>query len=276
MLQKVFRSFLLVLFSIFLLVLCWFGNAFYGNPLSRFLASMTARTHLAAAYPDTDLFVERIAYDLKSTGYHVYIKSPSSVDTHFWLNISMLGKLEQDTYDIIVLNGLNTAQRLNDEYRNLTDAVFQDPAFPYTCAIAFGDLEIHSDEAIQDAFVRNVPFYAFNQKDLVLDASYDIPEMGRQAGRLNIYIDSDIVSVERAAQIMLDIKEYFDRAGVPFRSMDLTLLYPRPDKGLRPEGIVCVERFLYEDIYADGLAVRVDRAHKKATAYYEKMDAMGK
>ena len=276
--RKCLNALLLILSLSLLLTLCWFGNAFFGNPLSRFLASVTARTHLAATYPGTDFYVDRIVYDFKSTGYHAYIKSPSSVDTHFPLNISMLGKLEHDTYDICVLNGTNTASRLRDEYRALTNPVFQDPTFPYDCFISYSGLEIHSDEAFRDRYIWNtpIPSYAINQKELVVDKLYDISELGKQIGHLYIYIDSDVVTIERAAEIMLDIKAQFDRTNVPFKAMDFTLQYPRPDRGLRPEGSVTVSQFLYEDIYADGLTVRVDRAHKKATAYYERMDALGK
>ncbi|MBO5918253.1 MAG: hypothetical protein J6Q14_05760 [Oscillospiraceae bacterium] len=272
--RKILKALFIAVSVPLILVLCWFGNAFFGNPLSYFLATRTAQTHLVTTYPGTDFYIERVGYDFKISGYYAHIKSPSSADTYFSVYISMLGKVEGDTYSSVV-KGFNTARRLNEEYRALTDRVFHDPAFPYNCFISFGELEIHSDEAFQDPYVRNVPFYAFNQKDLILDKSYNIPEMGRQAGRLYIYVDSDVVTVERAAQIMLDIKEYFDQAGVPFRSMDFTLQYPFPDEGLRPDGSVTVLRFLYEDIYADELAVRVDRAHKKATAYYEKMDAIG-
>lgn len=271
------KTILLVLSLPPFLVLCWFGNAFFGNPVSYLLASRTAQTHLVKTYPGTDYYIDRIAYSFKDSDYHAFVKSPSSIDTHFSLAISKLGKLEQDTYSS-VLNGFNTARRLSEEYRALTDPVFQDPTFPYNCFISYAELEIHPDEAFRDRFIWNIPIpsYAINQKELVVDKLYDSSELGKRAGHLYIHIDSDVVTVERAAEIMLDIKAQFDRANVPFKAMDFTLQYPFPDQGSRPEGWVTVSQFLYDDIYADGMTIRVDRAHKKATAYYEKMDALGK
>ena len=228
--------------------------------------------HLAATYPGTDLYIERVGYDFKISGYYAHIKSPSSVDTHFSLYISMLGKVESDTYNS-VLKGFNTARRLSEEYRHLTDAVFISPTFPHNCFISFGELEIHSDEAFQDPYVRNVPSYAINQKELVVDKLYDIPELGKRAGHLYIYVDSEVVTVEQAADIMLDIKNRFDQANVPFMAMDFTLQYPRPNHDPRPVGHVSVSQFLYEDIYEDGMVERVARADKALKVLYAELDA---
>ena len=250
----------------------WFANAMVGNPISKALATNTAKNHIAETYPGTDYYIERIVYSFKDTNYHAFIKSPTSIDTEFSLRITMLGQLRLDTYDR-VLRGFNTASRLEQEYRALTDTVFTNPSFPYTCHIDFGTLEIYPQEMIGNPEYEDVPPYSLNQDELILDKLYDIRELGRQAGHLVIYIESDTVTTEAAAEIMLDIKARFDDAGIPFAAMDFTLWYPKPVEGKRVEGEVSVAQFLYQDIHEDGMVDRVEAADKALKEYYAEQDA---
>lgn len=250
----------------------WFANAMVGNPISKALATNTAENHITETYPGTDYYIERIVYSFKDSNYHAFIKSPTSVDTEFSLQITMLGRLRLDTYDD-VLSGFNTARRLELEYRDLTDAVFTSPSFPYTCHIDFGTLEIYPGELVGRPELEDVPSYALNQDELILDKIYDIRELGRQAGHLVIYIERDTVTTEAAVEIMLDIKERFDQAGIPFAAMDFTLWHPRPVEGKRVEGEVSVAHFLYEDIHEDGMINRVNAADKALKEYYAEQDA---
>jgi len=151
--------------------------------------------------------------------------------------------------------------------------VFDSPSFPYGCDIGFGRLEIHPQEAFDDPNVDDIPTYAINQSTLVLDKIYDTRELGRQAGHLIIYVESDTVTVEKAAEIMLNIKTIFDDAGIPFVAMDFTLQYPLPEEGMRPDGEVSVADFPYDAIYEDGMIDRVEEADKALKAYYADQDA---
>ena len=275
--RKLLKVLICTLFFLVIFALCWLVDSFLGNPVSYLLATRTAQSHLVTTYPGTDFSIDRIAYNFKFAEYSAYVRSPSSMDTHFSLHISKLGKLELDTYSS-VLRGFNTAQRLNDEYRALSAQVFADPSFPHNCYISYGQLEIHSEEAFREESLSayDLPPYAINQSELVLDKIYDIPELGRRAGHLVIYVDSETVNTEQAASVMLAIKERFDRAGVPFAAMTFVLQYPKTHNGLRPEGEVRVAQFLYEDIYEEKMVERVARAEKELKEYYEKLDAMGK
>ena len=252
--------------------IAWFANAMVGNPISKLLAERAAEKHLEETYAGTDYYIERISYSFKDGNYHVFIKSHSSIDTSFSLTFTMLGKLRLDTFDS-VLDGFNTARRLEEDYRKLTDAVFENPAFPYTYHISYGILEIYPQEAFDDPNVDDIPSYAINQSTLVLDQIYDTRELGRRAGHLIIYVESDTVTVEKAAEIMLHIKAIFDEAGVPFIAMDFTLQYPLPEEGMRPDGEVSVADFPYDAIYKDGMIDRVAEADKALKAYYAEQDA---
>ena len=187
----------------------------------------------------------------------------------------MLGKIRLDTYEDVI-DGFNTARRLEEEYGALTDTVFENPSFPYTCHISYGTLEIYPEEALHDPNVNDVPAYAINQSTLILDKIYDIQELGRQAGHLIIYVESDAVTVEKAAEIMQDVRAIFDDAGVPFAAMDFTFQYLLPEEGLRPDGEVSVAGFLYDEIYEEGMIERVAEADRALKAYYAEQDAKKK
>jgi len=258
-------------FSI-LVGLAWFANAMVGNPISKMLAERAAEKHLEETYAGTDYYIERISYSFKDGKYHAFVKSPTSIDAEFSLTITMLGTIRLDTYED-VLDGFNTARRLEQEYRTLTDTIFENPSFPYTCHISYGTLEIFPQEAFDDPNVDDIPPYAINQSTLVLDKLYDIRELGKQAGHLIIYVESDTVTIEKAAEVMLEIKKIFDDAGVPFVAMDFTLWHPRPEEGQRPKGEVSVADFQYGEIYEDGMTGRVEEADEALKACYAAQDA---
>lgn len=270
--KKNVKIILKVIAVVLLVVVLFFVNAFCGNPVSKLLATRTAEKHLAETYPDADYYIEKVGYNFKFSDYYAVIKSPSSIDTVFNLHISMLGKLRLDTYEDVE-SGFVTARRLDDEYRSITNEIFESEDFPYDADISYGTLEIHQDEYI-DGEYDDIPTYAIRQDKLVKDKMYDIRELGAKAGHLVIYVESDTVTVENAAEIMLDIRRIFDKADVPFAAMDFTLEYPLPegeDIG-RPEGYVSVADFRCDDIREERMPERVRKADKALREKYEQMD----
>ena len=190
--KKILKILALAVALVLIAGLGFFANAFLGNPVSKMMARSTAKKHLNETYAGTDYYIDSVYYDFKSSCYHALIKSPSSMDTYFSLRISMLGKLGYDSYEDVT-SKTTTARRLENEYRELADTVFNDPSFPYTCDICYGMMEIYP---IKYHGNDDVPSYALNQDELVLDKIYDIRELGRKAGHLIIYVDSDTVTVE--------------------------------------------------------------------------------
>ena len=90
---------------------------------------------------------------------------------------------------------------------------------------------------------------------------------------MTVYIDDETVTAERAAELLLEIKRLMDAGGVPFYAIDLTLQYPRPENGTRPEGSIDTKDFLCADIYPDGLADRVRASDAAVQTFYGIMDA---
>ena len=275
--KKYIRIIGIVLVISLIAVLIWFGNVMMGNPVSHALASKAAKAYLSDRFSDTDYEMERITYSFKDGRYHAFMVSPTSIDGDFSVCFSMLGEYCYDTYDS-VQDGWNTAQRLNSEYRKLTDTVLNDPALPYdntqVYSIMFGELEIYPKEFIDDPNVHDIPDYSLVQDDLELNRIYDIKELGAKAGHLVLYVDNDIISVEEAARIMLDFRSIFDESDSPFYAMDFVLRHPRTEDGKSDNEEITIYDFLYQDIYEEGLTDRIEIAIDETAAYYAMLDQM--
>lgn len=253
--------------------LCWFANGLVGNPISKILAANTAKQYLRKHHPDTDYQLDAVTFNFKFVCYNAYFSSPSSPDSSFTLLLGMDGRIVQDDYEAHVTNRENTARRLESEYRAAVGKVLDNPAFPYDCHIGYGELQFIPEEYKNES---DVPSYALITNDLELDGIYDINELGAKAGALTIYIYDDTVSVERLAEIILDIKAMLDDSGVSFYVMDCVLEYPKPESGPWKEGRVEVMEFLYSDIYEKGMVERVQASNDAAKDYYDEMDAIKK
>lgn len=269
--KKVLKIIAFIIAIALILGICWVANGLNGNPISKMLAKKAANEYLEANFPDTDYYIEELGFSFKFTGYYAHVRSESSMDTQFTLEIDMLGNVFYDTYDD-VLKGAITARRLEQDYRALTDQIFENPAFLYSTDIGYGRLEIYPQEAMDDPLVTDIPDYALVQEDLVMDQIYDIRELGKQAGHLVVYVDSDTISFELAAEIMLGIRTEFDKANIPFRAIDFVLQPPLPEEGPRTGDRINFDNFPYEDIYEDGLIERLKAAHEELEAYYAEQD----
>lgn len=267
------RIFKILAFSLATLVLvgaAWVLNALVGNPISKALATRTAEQHLAQVYAAEDFLIERVSFNFKFGWYHAYIISPSSRDSSFTLVMDMGGKLLTDTYADQVVNGTNTATRIDTAYRTLVNSVLERPDFPCDTRIAFGEIVFVSEEYANDP---SVPDYALISNDLTLDGIYDANALGATAGKLTIYAEDGTVTHERLAEILLDVKAFFDGAGVKFYAIDLVLEYPTAPDGDRPEGRVEVMELPYDQIYEDGMTDRVKASDQTAKEYYTAQDA---
>ncbi len=251
----------------------WFANALVGNPVSKWLATRTAERYLQEQYKDTDFEIETVGFNFKNIDYYVHVMSPSSEDSRFSLRIDMVGRLLLDTYESSVLQGSNTANRLYLEYRELTDEVFEGPYYPFTSFIAYGDLRVGFDTPDVEVGEELPAAGYVVLEELVLDKKYNIRELGALAGRLVVYVEDEVVTIERAAQVLLELKELFDTENVPFYAIDFVLEYPRkPEGGTIKDGQINVEEFLYSDIYEDGLEERLSAANDALNAYYAEKD----
>lgn len=252
--KRVLKISALSLAIVLIVGVCWFANGLVGNPVSKAVARHTAKKHLEATYPNTDYVIDELSYSFKDGGYYAHIVSPGSMDGHFTLRISMLGKLRNDDYSSRVEGHGNVARRLFFEYREMVDAVLGSSAYPYTVAMGYGDLEFDREvgaEVIEGAIKRS---------ELVNDKFYNVGELGAKNGKLVLHIKSDTVTNEKAAEILLKTKELLDQSGISFYSVHFVL------------GEINLKDFLYTDIYEDGLLDRVVKCAEDTKNYYHEQD----
>lgn len=265
--KRFWKKICMILFVGFCGILFWLGNAFMGNPISRILAKQALNAYMEETYAHQDVYVDKFGYDFKSGGYYAHILSQTSQDTEFYIDMDMTGHVTYDHYESWVSNKYTTENRLYREYRALANPVMADEDFPYTLDFGGGRLEfwVESPEELEFGI-------GMSRSELVLDQQYDIPALGAQYGILRIYLMDEEVSVEKAAEMALEIKRCYDEAGVPFKVLDLTLRYPHDENYQRKEGSIYCE-LLYEEIYEENLIERVQQAHEAKEAYFARMDA---
>ncbi len=263
---------MLIVFAVFIVIAIiafLFINPLTGNPVSKLLVKNTARAYVSDTYSALDLQLERVAYNFKDGCYYAHFTSPDNVDIHFAVSADGWGKLLSDDYESHVTSGWNTAMRLDQEYRALVNTVLETDNFPYVCDIGYGELLYENFSVPVDTTD------CLNMASLEIGKNYDVAELAETYGHLTIYIDSDTVTVENAAGILLQLKQLLDHADVPFFSIDFTLQYPRSEEdGARLGEAVMVLGFPYEDIHTDGMAERVQTAYEAALAYYAERDAI--
>lgn len=249
-------------------IILYFVCAFFGNPVSYFLAKNSADNYIAENYTEYDFEIEKIGYDFKSTGYYARVIQPGSKDIYFSVYFDLLGRPHHDTFENIT-DGWNTAMRLENEYRALTDSIEDEIKKYFVTDIFFG--EIKTSE-IADEYCGKEP-YGIPVSELILDYEYDINEVAEKAGHIIFYYDETELTAEKSAERLLEFKAIFDEHGLPFYAIDFIAQEPKTEDNAGNRSEFAVREFLYTDIYEEGLAERLQKAADDLQDYYTKEDA---
>lgn len=228
-------------------VLLEFANELLGNPISYLIAKNNAKKYIEEKYSGEGYIIEGVDYSFKFKDYFARAAKPGSEDCYFTVFYNMFGDFRGDNYESLVKNGENVERRLEMSYRELADTVLESPANPYKAdrAIQFGELVFESDPEKPSRHD-----FGLSRDILVPDKTYDIAQLGAEGGLIVFYVDvQGEATPEKAAEVLLKVNELFERGGVPFYAIDLTLE--------SPSGNYYLEDFRRSDIYEDGLAERV-------------------
>lgn len=249
----------------------WFANGLMGNPISKMMANKAAKEYVNEKYSDLNLEIEDAMYSFKSGNYDVMAKSHISIDTHFEISISPFGKVEHDSYENSVVDGYNTYYRINTEYGDKVRNFYDNKDIPYKSDIVFG--EIKDKEISHEEGYKNLN-YGVVIKDLELDKQYSIYELGKTAGNIVFYAQGEDVSVKRASEILLDIKNMLDEEKISFYTIDFTLEKPRGENGEVDEKApsININQLLYKDIYEKDFEKRLTKEIEDTKKYYEEQD----
>lgn len=252
---------------VFILV---FAVALLGNPLSSLLIHWQAGRYLDKTYPYMELEREWPQYSFKTGGYYVHVQQPGSKDIHFSLDYSAFGKLQYDSYENDVLDGNSTLSRLDREYRALGDEVLESPNFPWESDIAF--VTLRADDLVDPPPGSG---YGLDMGALEPDGEYDVSKMGAEHGELVLYVDCDDVSAAQAAEILLDVKERFDGAGVGVYAVSLVVRQAPAGDTRDPDAPEFhTANFRWEDIVPEGLEERLEENRAALDEYYARMERM--
>lgn len=254
-----------VVLALSLFCACIVANVMFGNPISKLAARIAAENYVDENYPSEGYGIEDVMYSFKDGYYHAFVSSEKHIDGDFTVYVNAFGKVQHDDYEYRVVEHANVVGRLFLLYKARVDGVLASEDFPYECHIAYGDLDFDGEVGAQ------VPETAIKRDELINGAEYDIDALGKSNGRLVLYIDTDRTDSEKASEILLDIRQRMDAAGVTFYWIDLNLRTLDADGAVQTE--FSMLNFKYEDIYEDGIEERVAAAKARTDAYYEKMDA---
>lgn len=239
---------------------------FTGHPVSYGLVALRSHIYLQQNYPELDVNLDKITYDFKHGGYYADYSSPTSIDTHFWLVCDGWGNVCVDHADTATSKG-HTVARIGEDYQDAYNAAIEAADFSFEVQVNFCRIthqygneasSINKDFGITDDEVQK----------LVLDGDYDFRELAAKYGRITFYARDPEVTVERAAEILLELKQYLDEQDIPFYAMEFTLQDPDD-----VDNYVALVDILYDEIYKDGLVGRVTEYNNAIHAHYGKLDA---
>jgi hypothetical protein len=248
-----------IVFIIIIGVILFFINAFEGNPISRFLADRSAKTYIEETYPDMEF--SKSSYSVKTGKYHVLIKSPISIDTHFGISISPVGEIYNDSYEEKVLSKWNTYTRIDREYMNIVDTIFDSDDFIYESDMSFGRLILKEEDI----------------EELEIDKIYDMKELGRMSGDIVLEIEDKEINAKRASEVLLSIKDIFDKQDVLFYTIYFSLEEPRmeEEKDFYDIERFSISEFLYSDIYENDIVYSTEMIKEDSSEFLIKYKLKG-
>ena len=263
--KKISKIIAIISGILLILGLLYVANAFVGNPISKMIVTKNAVKYIEETYINTDYYVDKVTYSFKTGGYYANIKSPSSEDTYFSVSYNMLGDIGYDRFPTRVADGFNTWERINSQYRKVTDDIIAN--IPYESDIAFGEIEtIDKGNSILN--------FGLDMSELELDKNYDIAKLGSEYGNITIYVYVEEVTAEKAREVLLEIKNEFEKENQSFYAIDLVLRNSQKKelKDWQDEDSIRMEGILYTDIVEDGLLEKIETVIIETKKYYDEMD----
>ena len=241
--KKVLRILAIIGVLLGVTYLIYVTNVLLENTLSRSEVKEIATKYIAKKYKSKDYYVANVDYfSLKQGCFDVLIKSKSSKDSYFCLDINIDGEIMYDSYKSDVEERYNTVTRINEAYDKLIEKAFSKKNAPYKCYHAFAEIKFTSKEHKEDVLrymkecnkeVEDEEVYSEMDYDsyylisdeLELDKNYNVRKLGKKAGRVYITIIDKKASVKKAAEYMLKIKDFLDKENIPFYAIDFSLWY---------------------------------------------------
>ncbi len=281
--KKIAKVLSVILCAALVLGMLYLAIAFLGNPVSYILTKRSAKQYMEENFSESDFKTSAVGYNFKTGDYYVNVDSPSSIDSHFTVYFDGWGRYRYDTYESVTSLS-NTISRLDSEYRKLVKSKLYEGNGTLNSGIAFGELriadiyEVHTytkEDGTTEYYTLDKE-YGLDRATLELDGQYDIRELGRSSGHIVLYLYDEEVSVERTAELLLEVKAYLDENNIPFHALKFNLYAPKNELGQTVGDHIILFDFLYSDIYEKGLADRVQEHWDIAREHFAIQDGLKK
>ena len=265
--KQMLKTLVTYLVIAFILGAILIANGIFGNPISKAIVTSQAKSYIETTYSNTDYYLDDVRYSFKIGGYYAHIKSKSSPDTYFSVSYNFFGQADYDNFDSYVTSGFNTWDRINSDYRSQTNKILD--AFPYPSEIAFGEIQTQDKS-------NSLINFGVDMQSLELDKAYNLYEMGKQYGKITLYVDDSDVSIPKVMEILKTVKNQFDASNQAFYAIDFVLQTPKTkDNGDDLSySEIRLESFLYEHIDSDDFESKVQQSIVDTQNFYDEKDKM--
>lgn len=136
-----------IIMIILLAVVLFFVNAFFGNPISKALASRAANKYIDENYINFKLKRDKIFYNFKTADYTVRLQDEDSEDTKFEVAFDSLGRFRYDTFSDIKFN---TWLRFDDELRNYGKELAKKENLPFELNLTSSDEKDYNELTLDE------------------------------------------------------------------------------------------------------------------------------
>lgn len=188
--------------------------SFYGNPVTKAVASSGIRKYVKETYPDMNLEVSKTGYNFKIGEYLSHVQSKDSVDTNFTVRWED-GNIK-DTYEEDVINHWTTYERLQREFSQALKEITA-KEFPYETSMVFGDFGVKGE----------------GMSELELDMPLDMKRLPIPA-TLTIYFFSKEVNYELFKERLLEISGIVERHELDISFYNVVMQEPM-EEGEKPK-----------------------------------------
>ena len=217
MLLKILLGLVLAAVLFYGAILCWamLTDARHRHT-ARDIIDPQAAAYLAEQYPGNDFEVGNAYHVFKDNCFRVNVRSRSSRDTHFYLMYpDQNPELCEDQYDRLVLSGYNTRARLEEEYGALVNEVLPEEYW-FTCGFRVRD--------------RKNGLPVLDQSTLILDADYDLSELGAAYGTidLTVAVAAEDFTTDHAVSLLKEVDSRLTSCGVYYSDLELKLRIDSP------------------------------------------------
>lgn len=244
--------------------LLWFANELLGNPVSYLIVKNNAKKYVAENYADEGYVLKGVSYNFEWGQYSATVEKPGSEDCIFGLSYTMIGKLSYNDYQTRIEDGVNTRNRLYRNYYELIATTTDTSTFPYICS---GQLIFEYD----DYLVEPLGF-GLSKNILVPDAQYDINKLGAQAGVLYVIAVEDVLTPEKAAEILLKVDSFMEQNGVQYHSINVHIYSADYSSYEDREERYILEFFNRSDIHSDDLVELIKQNNQKTEEFYANLN----